>query len=956
MLHPLLQQQLKGTGLDVGSGPEALQRLLESVSQSYAEADLDRAALRQSLAQSSEEMDGLLVELKRISESRIAESEQRLRAVMETVQEVIFHTNARGEWVFLNPAWEELTGFTVAETLGTFYLDAVLPEDREAAKAEVVASLRDPTREARRAVRFRSKTGYRWLEVHARPLIDADGLITGASGTLNDIHDRRQAEEEIQRQQRLLSSLLDTLPISIFLKDAEGRFLFVNQETCRTLGLPAEAITGRTDADIFPPEKAARHRAEDLRVWETGTLITSEDPFESPTGTRWFLVGKTLIQAHSRNEPTLLGFSLDITSRKWAEDELRKAKEQAEAATRAKSDFLANMSHEIRTPMNGVLGMIGFLLDTPLNPDQREHAETVHACASGLLEIINDILDFSKIEAGKLDLEILDFDLRDCVDEVLAMFADQAEAKGLDLACFLDPAIPASLRGDPGRIRQILINLVGNAIKFTGAGSVILRARAGAREGDHLELAFTLEDTGIGIPEDAQARLFSPFSQADGSMTRRFGGTGLGLAICRQLLTLLGGDIRVDSRPGAGSTFHFSLRLEVDPLARPRPNRLRGASVLWVGPPSATRDTMVAQMEAMGLVPTVRSTAAGLNPSAFQIVILEEEAPSSWPVHPPTCLRVVPWSLPTRHTLSAAQLVRPIRQRPFLAALEGALGFTPEALPAEPAAAEPLALPRQGRMLVVEDNAVNQKVAVRYLERLGYRVDVAANGLEALEACARLPYDLIFMDCQMPEMDGFEATAALRAREDGHAARRIPIIALTAHAMAGERARCLAAGMDDYLTKPLRLDELTRVIQHWMQEPAMCTPSKGDANAFDGDAANLLDLMTLQNLVDLDDGGSGLLSEMITIFREDTPRRIQDILQAAARGNALEFSHAGHALKGGAGALGAHAMRSFAADLEALGRSGSTDAGLDLSRRLEDLFQSSLAALDAYVASLPARP
>jgi signal transduction histidine kinase/CheY-like chemotaxis protein/HPt (histidine-containing phosphotransfer) domain-containing protein len=674
-------------------------------------------------------------------------------------------------------------------------------------------------------------------------------------------------------------------------------------------------------------------------------------PKERHIGRRWIRISD-----RRTSDGGIVSLRTDVTRLKEQQDELRKAKDDAEAATRAKSDFLANMSHEIRTPMNGVLGMTGFLLDTPLNPDQREHAETVHACASGLLEIINDILDFSKIEAGMLDLEMLDFDLRDCTDEVLAMFADQAETKGLDLACFLDPAIPTLLHGDPGRIRQILINLVGNAIKFTSSGSVTVHVRLLQSEGTTVELEFTLKDTGIGITEEAQARLFRSFSQADGSMTRRFGGTGLGLAICRQLVTLMGGDIHVDSRPGSGSTFTFSLKLEANRPLTPVANRLYGASVLWVGPPSVTRTTTVEQLRAMDLSPSVASVAEAteLDPAQFQVVLVEGETPPPWPFPDASTLHVVPWTLPARHTFPKAMLVRPIRQRPLRAALEAALGFTPEPLPTESLPVETQSRPRHGRLLVAEDNPVNQKVAVRYLERLGFRVDVAANGLEALDACARLPYDLIFMDCQMPEMDGFESTAALRSREAETGARRIPIVALTAHAMAGERSRCLAAGMDDYLTKPLRLDELSRVIQHWIQEPAMCPPSHDEVDPFIESPQHLLDAMTLQNLVDLDDGGSGLLCEMITIFREDTPRRIQDILVAAAKGNALEFSHAGHALKGGAGALGAEAMRCLAADVESLGRSGSADAGPDLAQRLEHTFQATLVALEAYAATLPA--
>jgi PAS domain S-box-containing protein len=1084
MLHPLLQRQLKRSGLDLDQLEDSsgLRDLLDRVSRSYAEADQERYTMERSLAISSEEMRTLYEELKRSSESRLAESEQRYRSVVETVQEVIFQTNARGEWTFLNPAWEQMTGISVAETLGRFYLNSVIPEDREAAKKEVLESLRDATRQSRRAVRFVSKGSFRWMEVHARPLLGPDGALLGVSGTLNDIHDWREAEEKAQHQQQLLGTVLDTLPVNVYLKDAQGRFLFVNRETCRTVGLPQESITGRTDADIFPSDLAARLREVDLRVWESGELSTSEEAHEGPSGTRWFLAGKTLIMAKGSGEPMLLGFSIDITQRKWAEDEarikerqledaiealdsgfamydaddrlvkcnrtyrelypevaellepgvphdtilnayiqsgvnhgggfsasvwardrrrahlnpglpeerrlgnrwvrisdrrtrdggivslrtdvtrlkeqqdeLRKAKDDAEAATRAKSEFLANMSHEIRTPMNGVLGMTGFLLDTQLDPDQREHAETVHACASGLLEIINDILDFSKIEAGKLDLEILGFDPRECIDEVLAMFADQAETKGLDLACYFDPSIPALLRGDPGRIRQILINLVSNALKFTTAGAVTIQVHLRQIEALTAEIVFTLRDTGIGINEEAQARLFQSFSQADGSMARRFGGTGLGLAICRQLVTLMGGAIHVDSKVGSGSTFTFSLLLQTEPGASPPLNRLQGTTVLWVGLACATRELAVDQMQTLGMTVTVatEAEAALLDPEAFHVVIVEGARPSHWSAK--GLLRVIPWKGSARHSSAEATLVRPLRLRPLRVALETARGFTPEAAQVEPSPAEILSTPRHGRLLVAEDNPVNQKVAVRYLERLGFRVDVAADGLEALEACTRLPYDLIFMDCQMPEMDGFESTRAIRSREAKSGARRIPIVALTAHAMTGERARCLAAGMDDYLTKPLRLDELARVIQHWIQEPAMCPPSTDASQPPRGPGSDLLDLATIQGLVDLDDGGPGLLSEMIEIFREDTPRRIQDISRAAGQGHAEELSRAAHALKGGAGALGAEALRALAASLESLGRGGSADAGANLPERLETTFQDTLSALEAYVEQLKTR-
>ena len=1092
MIHALLQRQLKRLGLSEESlpTPEAWAALLTRVSRAYEDADQERYTLERNLALSSEEMGQLYDELKHQSDTllleergKLAASEDRYRAVMETVQEVIFQTDAEGRWVYLNPAWEAITGFPVGGSLGQPALAFVLEEDRAQAMGALKQAVRRPGQDARHSLRFRAADGFRWLEVHARFLLDAEGRPAGITGTLNDITERRRSEEGLRQQQAFMTAVLDTLPVSIFLKDAAGRFLFVNQETCRHQGRPAQAMVGEVDEGLYPPEVEQEMRAHDQAAWADGGMHIREQHVPGPGGGRWLLTGKTLVRRESAAEPMLLCFSLDITDRRRAEEalrrrdqeledaiecleagfamfdsrdrlvtcnttyremypemgpalqagtpyldilreytraggheatglcasdwiatrlsshrtpqpaedrrvadrwirasdrrtknggtvslrtditalkeqqeEYRRAKEAAEAATVAKSEFLANMSHEIRTPMNGILGMTGFLLDTGLDPEQREHAETIHGCAHSLLDIINDILDFSKIEAGKLDLEILPFDPRECLDDVLALFAERAAAKGLDLACRVDPEVPALLMGDSGRLRQILVNLAGNAVKFTASGSVVMDLKLASAGPEGVALAFEVTDTGIGIPEEGLNRLFQSFSQADGSMARRFGGTGLGLAICRQLVGLMGGQIGVRSTLGVGSTFAFTARFgQVEPAAGP-PAPYRGRPrVVWVGSATATREAVLGQLTAAGFRPSTLEPGQPLAldpPPELVVLELPEGTPAPRLPREVPCLQLVPWGTRGAETPGTQVLQKPVRLKSLAQAVEVALGHAPSVPPAESAGvggAAPVGL-RRGRVLVAEDNPVNQRVAQRHLERQGFRVDLAADGLEALEACQRLPYDLVFMDCQMPGMDGFEATAAIRRLEAQKAMGRLPIVALTAHAMVGERDRCLAAGMDDYLTKPLQLDELTRVLHHWLQESPMTPSPEGPASS-PAPEQPLLDGPTLQGLLDLDDGATGLLSEMVAIFRDDTPRRIQDILEALDKGDADELSRAAHALKGGSGALGAKALRVLAADLEALGRAGSLEVGPDPKGRLETLFADTLQALGDFVAA-----
>ncbi len=768
-------------------------------------------------------------------------NESEFRLLFEKAPVAYHEIDRNGTILRVNEAECRLLGYSAEEMVGRPAWEFVAPDQQTTSREAIRRKIAEEQPLVPYTREFARRDGTRlFLEFRENLVRDDDGAVTGILSAALDITARREAEAALARERQLLRTLVDSLPDYIYVKDPEGRYLLVNEALARLLGLSSTAdAIGKTFADFRPGTLGDTVLEDDLRVLESGRPVIAK---EELLGTSWLLTTKVPIRDEAGRVTALVGLRRDIA-------ELRKAREAIEANNRAKSEFLANMSHEIRTPLNGVIGMTGLLLDTQLSAEQREYAETVRKSGEALLTVINDILDFSKIEAGKLQIENLPFDLRLVIEEVNEMLSTKAEERSLDLVLEYAPELPRHFIGDAGRIRQVLTNLVGNALKFTEQGTVITTVICEQQDDGRAVMRVWVRDTGVGIPESKLGGLFEKFSQADASTTRRYGGTGLGLAICKQLVNLMGGEIGVQSREGEGSTFWFLLPLALDaaPHAGPIPEvDLTGLRVLIVDDNQVNRKVLHEQITSWGMrngsfasgpeaLAALRAAARSGDP--YDFVLLDYQMPDMDGAELAVAIKADPalgdaalvmltsvGHLSEVKVLEGAGidacLTKPVRQSYLLNTLTTTRSrrmqaFTPKKT--ESAAAHmsvDLQLAHPPRTLVVEDNAVNQKVAVRMLERLGLRADVAANGREAVEMCRLVPYELIFMDCQMPEMDGFAAARAIRLMESGgHPAATI--IAMTAEAMAGTREECLAAGMDDYIAKPVKFDHLRDAVKSW---------------------------------------------------------------------------------------------------------------------------------------------
>ena len=667
---------------------------------------------------------------------------------------------------------------------------------------------------------------------------------------------RDAAAKSLERNVKMLRALIDTLPDFLYAKDLDCRFLVANKAVADAMHSTPSELTGRTDADFYPPEVAKSFLEDEQAVLRTGApLINRSERAKDAAGDDIVLLtSKVPLKDEHGSTIGLVGVGRNITARVRAEEATKLARVAAEAANRAKSEFLANMSHEIRTPMNGVIGMSELLLETELDPGQRDCAETIHESGRTLLAIINDILDFSKIEAGKLELEQVEMDLRATVEDTSRVLAVQAHTKGIELTVSTDPTIPEVVLGDPGRLRQVITNLAGNAIKFTTQGEVNIDVQRLEAVGPEVLLQFSVRDTGIGIPPDRIESLFQAFTQVDASTTRRFGGTGLGLSIVAKLVNLMGGTVGVESQEGLGSRFWFTAcfgaaSAAIFPGAEVTPAQLRGKRILAVDDNATNLRILAGQLKLCGVegefakepeqaVQIMQRAASEGHP--FDIVLLDFDMPSinggqlGKEIQEDAALRDSRLILLTSSGQVAdgrkfaelgfaGYLLKPVSQRDLVDCLLLVLGLSAEHrhLRTQPIVTRHAIMMKRSsarpRILVAEDNLVNQKVARKVVEKLGYIVDVVPDGRAAVDAWQSGRYDLILMDCHMPEMDGYQATREIRIREAGNH-RPTPIIALTADAVKDVDVACREAGMNDYISKPIDRQQLQDVLERHIKE------------------------------------------------------------------------------------------------------------------------------------------
>ena len=923
-------------------------------------------------------------------------SEQRIRAILEGAVDAIVTINEQGVIESANPAAESLFGYPVAELIGT-NVNRLMPDpyrsehdgylQRYLATGEkhVIGGGREVPGVRRDGTTFQAELTVSEIKLNNRRIF---------TGFVRDISDRKRAEQALEAANAQLAGVLDAATqVSIISTDINGLIQVFNSGAQNLLGYSAEEIVGKQTPKILHVEHEVVARGAELSR-ELGYRVEGFEVFVAYARLNRFdrrewtyvrkdgshftvsLVVTTVTNAEGEISG-FLGVAEDITQRKQTEQHLLSARESAEQAARAKSEFLANMSHEIRTPMNGIIGMSELALNTSLTSEQREYLDAVNSSASSLLRIINDILDFSKIEAGKFDLEAIDFNIQESIGEAVSTLSLRASEKRLELALRIDAAVPEIVVGDSVRLRQVLINLIGNAIKFTDEGEVVIDVEVEFRTETDVVMHFRVKDTGLGISKDKQQSIFEAFAQADTSTTRKYGGTGLGLTITSRLVELMGGTIWVESNIGEGSTFHFTSRFAVSQIAMTSacdvsPTSVQGLPVLVVDDNATNRRILQELLEQMQMKPTLVSSGAEamraieLNwnqGEPFALVILDAHMPEmdgfmvgEWLQSHPDRVTSTLMMLTsggrsgdaTRcHELGfAAYLHKPVRRAELRRAILTALGTSSEASAAP--IVEPLVNTcRPLQILLVEDNPVNQRVAVSMLEKQGHSLRVANNGLEALAALDQQDFDVVLMDMQMPEMDGLEATTEIRRKEQ-QTTRHIPIIAMTAAAMKGDRERCLQAGMDGYVSKPFRIKELNDAIKRFVLTPIVSEQVPVHA-ANDVTVSNAV--LNWDAALVRTGGDESLLKEVAGIFLGEYSHWMAQIRDAIDQQDAIKLKQVAHTLRGSLSTFEAEAAVAVTERLELMGRTNQLHEAEATYKELQQAVQQFTDALGRKIQS-----
>jgi len=966
------------------------------------------------------------------AEEDLGESRHRFRQIIEFLPDATFVVDREGRVMAWNRAIEDLTGVQASDMLGKGNYEYAIPfyHERRPVMIDLVISddhsldhmyayvKRDRERYESESFIPHLKPGGAYLFNTARALYDAEGRLMGAIESIRDITDAKKIQLDLEASRSQLAEIIDFFPDPLFVINTGSRVVAWNRAMEELTGIRAETIIGKGDYEYAIPFYGERrpilidlalswdekYRETYLSVHRREDGVLMSESYHPDLQGGIYLSGTARVFRDAYGQPQWAIENLrDISAIKEVEENLKASRGAAEEASRAKSEFLATMSHEIRTPLNGVIGMAGLLLGSRLTDTQRRYAEIIHRSGEALIQIVSEILDFSKIEAGRLDLESLDFDLYSLMDDVTANLAVRAQEKGLELVCGINPDVPARLCGDPGRLRQILTNLIGNAVKFTRQGEVAVRVSLEAGGAESVQLGFEVRDTGIGISSERISMIFEKFTQADASTTRQYGGTGLGLAITKELVGLMGGTIGAESQVGEGSRFWFSLPFERQPGVSSVPAfsdvDMRGARVLIVEHNETNREVLTLRLKAWEMRP-----AAAMNGTAglvallqarqegdpFRIVLVDMQMPSmdgeafcravkgddrvsDTPLVLLTSLAVRGEARRVRDMGFSGYLTKPVSHSDLFDVLNQVMSgrdAPAKSMVTRHSAREFKRLKgRSGaRILLVEDNITNQQVALDILENLGLRTDAAANGVEALKSLETIPYDLILMDVEMPEMDGLEATRRIRALEaeaekpDGKdraesvrvtsRSGHIPIVAMTAHALAGHRERCLEAGMDDYISKPVNPQALAKVLDRWLpvdleevqgrhedekKTAAIHSPQAVRESDVAENEPSVFDRACFMERVM---GEVPLAGRVIAGFLEDVPRRMETLSQCIDAGDAEALRREAHTIKGAAANMCAEVTRGLAFELEKAGEANDLSLAEDLMPRLKGALEA----------------
>ncbi|MDQ6751722.1 MAG: PAS domain S-box protein [Actinomycetota bacterium] len=913
------------------------------------------------------------------SEAALEASERQTRQILETAHDAFVSIDERGQITAWNPQAQDTFGWSREEALGRELAETIIPEQhREAHRrgiAHFLASGQGPVLGTLIELTAIHRDGREFPVELTISALETEGAYS-FNAFLRDVSERKHAEEKIRRSESQYRTLVDHLPgMVVSVLDPDLRYEFVGGDAMDTSRWRRENMIGKRPADILPPDRA-REIEPHFRAALAGEARSFD--WSAAEGDRAFWVQALPVRADDGEVLAAITVSQDITERKRVELELELARDHAVDASRLKSEFLANMSHEIRTPLSGVIGMTELLLDTQLSAEQSDYAETARASGEALLSLINDILDFSKVEAGKLELEDADFELAEHVEDACGSLAVKAHEKGLELVTDIDEHVPARVRGDAARLRQVLVNLVSNAIKFTAEGEVVVRVNADERTPEETTVRFEVCDSGIGIDPTSVESLFDSFSQADASTTRQYGGTGLGLAISKQLVELMRGEIGARSQE-RGSTFWFEVPLR---SARgggnaPLPTaEVTGLRVLVVDDSQTNRSILERQLSSWGMAcDTAASGQRGLelltiaaqSGRPYGLCLLDYNMPGMDGLELARAMHTTPKLRGVRRILLTSSggkrgedqlagvhgsLMKPVRQSRLFDEIATVMGAT--TIPRLSQAAPPNGRrdPRRSspgpRVLVVEDNPVNQRVAVALLEKRGLVVDVAVDGRQAVEMSQASEYAGIFMDCQMPVLDGYQATAQIRSGPGPQAST--PIIAMTAHSLKGDRERCLAAGMDDYLTKPLRDQALDDRISRWVHQDRHADDGARDPEAPEPNPDEMLEPAEIDRL--RDDFSPDAFKDLIDVFLAQARLLIEDLRDAAEQHDGERMRQAAHKLRGSCASLGATTLKNLCAEIEQQAVTNEIAGPPDGLATLDDAFAATAKALEAKVSEV----